>query len=262
MSPIPGGGLAVLTYHAFSDRPSVTSITPEWFAETLDRLIEAGYHGVDLEDWVASGRPDQPQGFAIAIDDGLVSILKVADLLAERQLPATVFVVADRVGLDNAWPGQPRSVLSERLLDWSDLEALGKLGFRFGSHGSSHSPMARLSLNDQDRELRRSRETIEARLGRPCGLLAYPYGASGPELRESARRWYSAAFGTRLGYASSFHDLFEIHRIDAFYLRSRRDLDALTANRWRRELARRDVLRRVRGRANACLNFVTSRAAG
>ncbi|MGE3818692.1 MAG: polysaccharide deacetylase family protein [Isosphaeraceae bacterium] len=248
-----GGGLAVLTYHAFASRRSVTAVTPDWFAETLDRLAEAGFHAVDLQDWVDRGRPDEPLGFALTFDDGLRSLLHVAEQLGARRLPATIFVVTDRVGRSNDWPGQPRHVPTERLLDWSELEALGGLGFRFGSHGTSHAHLDRLSPIRQSEELRRSRETIEARLQRPCRLLAYPYGANGPDLRRSAALHYTAALGTRLGYADARQDPFQLQRIDAFYLKTIRDLNALATNRWRSHLAFRDAFRTARGRATRWL---------
>ena len=57
-------------------------------------------------------------------------------------------------------------------------------------------------------------------IGRPCRLLAYPYGSAEPRVRSAAARRYDAAFGTRLAYASAADDRFDIARIDAYYLRS------------------------------------------
>ena len=91
------------------------------------------------------GRPEVEKGFALAFDDGLRSILGVADRLAREAIPATVFLVAGRIGSDNAWPGQPGGIPRAGLLGRSDLEALARLGFRFGSHGLSHARLDRLS---------------------------------------------------------------------------------------------------------------------
>src|SRR5262249_12819611 len=67
-------GLPVLTYHAFGTRRSVTATDPSWFAETLAALVESGNGCVDLANWVAQGRPDNPRAFALAFDDGLRSL--------------------------------------------------------------------------------------------------------------------------------------------------------------------------------------------
>ncbi len=240
------GGLPILTYHAVDATGAVTSTAPARFAETLDALRAAGFRGVDLGEWVDRGRPEVARGFAVAFDDGLRSILGVADRLARDRIPATIFLVAGRVGSDNAWPGQPSEVPRARLLDRSDLDALGRLGFRFGSHGLTHARLDRLSPVEVEGELSRSRELIERATGRPCRLLAYPYGASNPRVREIAARHFDAAFGTRLDYATAGDDPFDIARVDAYYLGSGRSRELLIAGRWRRRLAVRRALRAVR----------------
>jgi peptidoglycan/xylan/chitin deacetylase (PgdA/CDA1 family) len=241
------GPLPILTYHAIDSSRAVTATDPSRFAATLDALLEAGFRAVDLGEWLKLGRPPVDRGFALAFDDGLRSVLGVADRLARLDVPATVFLVSGRIGLDNAWPGQPSGIPRARLLGRSDLESLARLGFRFGSHGRSHRRLARLSAGELEAELVRSRDEIEQWVGRRCGLLAYPYGSSNARVRRAASKVYDAAFGTRLAYAGAADDPFDIARIDAFYLRSRRALDLLIAGRWRGRLAFRRALRAVRG---------------
>ncbi len=240
-------GLPILTYHAIDSTGAVTSTEPGRFAETLDALLGVGFRAVDLGEWVEAGRPEVDRGFALAFDDGLRSILGVADRLARLAIPATVFLVADRIGLDNAWPGQPAGIPRSPLLGRSDLESLARLGFRFGSHGRSHARLDRLSPADLRDELASSRDRVEQLIGRPCPLLAYPYGAADARVRAEASKVYGAAFGTRLAYASADDDAFDIARIDAYYLRPRAALERLTSGRWHARLAVRRALRAVRG---------------
>jgi peptidoglycan/xylan/chitin deacetylase (PgdA/CDA1 family) len=242
------GALPILTYHAIDQGRAVTSTDPARFAETLDALVEAGYRAVDLGEWVDAGRPPVDRGFAIAFDDGLRSILGVADRLARLAIPATVFLLADRIGLDNAWPGQPTGIPKARLLDRSDLESLARLGFRFGSHGRSHQRFDRMESVKLEQELAGSRDRIEQMIGSRCHLLAYPYGSSDARVRRAASKVYDAAFGTRLAYASSVDDPFDIARIDAYYLRSPRNVEHLIKNQWKGRLALRRALRAVRSR--------------
>ena len=240
------GALPILTYHAIDSSGAVTSTDPARFAETLDALLEAGFRAVDLGEWIEAGRPPVEDGFAVAFDDGLRSVLGVADRLARLAIHATVFLVADRIGLDNAWPGQPTWVPRARLLDRGDLGSLARLGFRFGSHGCTHARFDRCRTDSLENELARSRDVIEQGIGSPCRLLAYPYGAADARVRLAASKTYDAAFGTRLDYASSSDDPFDIARIDACYLRPRRALDRLIAGRWRGRLSVRRALRGAR----------------
>ncbi len=243
MSP---GPLPILTYHAIDDSGAITATSPAWFAATIDALDSAGLRPIDLGDWVARGRPPVDGGYAIAFDDGLASILGVADLLIARAIPATVFLVADRLGLDNAWPGQPPGIPRSRLLDRGEVEALAGSGFRFGSHGRAHARLDRMGPSALREELVGSRDRIEQVVGRPCPLLAYPYGASNPRALALAYEVYESAFGTRLAYASAWDDPADVARIDAFYLRSPRALAALASGRWHPYLAFRRALRAAR----------------
>ena len=48
--------------------------------------------------------------------------------------------------------------------------------------------------------------------------LAYPYGARSAQVEAMARQHYEAACGTTLGLAGPHSDLFNLERVDAFYL--------------------------------------------
>ena len=241
-----GAGLPVLTYHAIDASRSVTATDPAWFAESLAALSASGHRAVDLRDWIAAGRPVVERGFALTFDDGLRSILDVADLLARHRFPATVFLVTDRIGRDNDWPGQPQGIPRAPLLSWRDLDALRAAGFRFGAHGRTHRRLDRCDDRTLDAELRGAREAIEQRLGAACPLLAYPYGNTSARVRRAAARSYDAAFGARLDLASAFEDPHDLSRIDAYYLRSQRALDRLISGRWQPWLRTRRMLRDAR----------------
>jgi peptidoglycan/xylan/chitin deacetylase (PgdA/CDA1 family) len=242
-----GAGLPILTYHAIDATGSVISTDPSWFAETLDALVGAGFRAWDLGEWIARGRPEVDRGFALTFDDGLRSILDVADVLARHRVPATVFLVTDRMGKDSDWPGQPRAISRAPLLSWSDLDALAAAGFRFAAHGRTHRRLDRCDDITLERELRGSRDAIEQRLGRPCRLLAYPYGLASARVRRAARRHFDAAFGTRLDVATAADDPYHLSRVETHYLRSRRVLDRFLSGRARPWLRRRRLLRAVRG---------------
>jgi len=222
-------GLPILTYHAFDLSGQVTSTCPRWFETTLARLTEAGLRALDLESWIASGRPSLPRTYAITIDDGLRSILDVAEILQRYKAVATVFLVTDRVGSDNQWPGQPAWVRRERLLSWSEIADLQSIGVRFAAHGQSHIPLDRCDDRRIENELRASRVAVEQKVGQSCSLLAYPYGRSSRRVREAAQRQFQAAFGTRFDLASQAQDRFDLSRLDAYYFQSAKSLDRLTA---------------------------------
>jgi peptidoglycan/xylan/chitin deacetylase (PgdA/CDA1 family) len=240
------GPLPILTYHAIDSSGAVTATEPSLFDHTIKALVDAGFRAIDLGRWIEAGRPPVARGFAIAFDDGLRSILSVADRLARLEIPSTVFLVADRIGLDNTWPGQPSKIPVARLLGRADIRSLAQLGCRFGSHSCSHQRLTGLKMYQIKAELIDSRDRIEQLVESPCRLLAYPYGSSNPRIRSIASQVYDAAFGTRLAYAGASEEIFNISRIDAYYLRSSRALNSLLTGRWQVRLAIRRALRAAR----------------
>jgi peptidoglycan/xylan/chitin deacetylase (PgdA/CDA1 family) len=237
--------LPILTYHAIEGADSPVSTHLGHFAETMARLIEAGFVGIDLTEWIARGRPAVTRGFAVTFDDGLRSILPGIEILQRLGIPATVFLVTDHVGLENDWPGQPSWVPRAATLDWSDVAELSRRGVVFGSHSRTHRRLDRAAIETVERELRGSSDAIETRLGKPCRLFAYPYGASTRAVRGRSRL-FDAAFGTRQALASSRDDLFNLPRIDACYLRWPRVLDRLVEGRLGPWLAGREAMRSAR----------------
>jgi peptidoglycan/xylan/chitin deacetylase (PgdA/CDA1 family) len=241
-----GGGLPILTYHAIDDSGSVISTEKAQLAGTLDALAAAGFCPVDLGAWIARGRPDIGRGFALTFDDGLRSVLDVAGLLADRKVPATIFLVTGRMGSDNAWRDQPRAIPRAPLLAWSDLETLAAAGFSFAAHGQTHRRLDRCDNATLESELRGARDAVEQRLGQPCRLLAYPYGRAPRRVRRAAARYFDAAFGTRLDVATARQDLFHLSRIEVLYLRVPHVLDRLLRGRARSWFRRRRLLRAAR----------------
>ncbi len=224
--------LPILTYHSIDTSGSVISTTPSCFARTMRTLIDAGFEAVDLWDWIAAGGQGPERGFAVTFDDGLTSSLKAAEVLVKLGIPATMFLVTGRMGGDNAWPDQPMRVPRFDVISWSEVRALRAAGFRFGAHSQTHPDLRRLDDAVIRDEMRYSREAIESVLCEPCRVFAYPYGRSSERVRRVARSCFDAAVGTRLDLARNTDDRFDLSRLDAYYLRDQRSLDALIAGRW------------------------------
>ena len=134
--------MLVVTYHAIGTPASRVVAPLRRFEGDLSSLIDAGYVLISLDacaDWL-EGRVVLPsRTAAVTFDDGYASVAEAAlPVLQRLRVPATVFVVGGRLGLDNRWPSQPAWVPHLPLLDTYMLRDLVAAGVAIGSHSWSH----------------------------------------------------------------------------------------------------------------------------
>lgn len=172
----PRHGLRVLLYHAVgSDVPDDNygmSVTPQAFAQQMRWLREeSGCSITSLEAGVAALAGGTLTGTAVAVtfDDGFRDVQsKAAPVLAEYQIPFTVFVIASHLV-------QPPPLLYLDLMAVRELAAMPYASI--GAHGFTHRPLTRLTGDSLDEDLRRSREVFAESLGTATTTIAYPHGA-------------------------------------------------------------------------------------
>lgn len=84
----------------------------------------------------------------------------------------------------------------DRFMSWDDVTRVAALpGITIGSHGHRHRAMPRMSAEDLDDDLRRSRQVLEAVTGRRVAAVSYPNGDWNPDVASHARAaGYVAAF--------------------------------------------------------------------
>jgi len=183
-APDSAGRRVVLCYHSVEPAPSDLSLSPSLFDGHLAWLQEH-CQVVALDELVAAPRRTGGPYVAITFDDGYADNRAHAmPLLVARGMTATFFVTAgflerdDRVmaHLSEIWHA-PRERLSS--LTWSDVGELLSAGMSIGSHTWSHRNLARLTSDEAEAELVRSREVLEQRLARPVRAIAYPWGKLG-----------------------------------------------------------------------------------
>jgi peptidoglycan/xylan/chitin deacetylase (PgdA/CDA1 family) len=209
----------VLCYHSVSDDwHHQLAVTRRSFEGQLVSLLRRGYRPIASADVVEGPR----RGLHVTFDDAYADLFAHALPVLERLgIPATVFAATSFA--DGGRPLAVPELAAEaeanpgRLatMSWDSLLELAQRGFAVGSHTVTHPHLMSLSDGELDRELRDSREQLESRLGRPCPLLAYPYGEHDARVQAAARRaGYVAAFGLETG--SSRQNLYAIPRVDIY----------------------------------------------
>lgn len=126
----------------------------------------------------------------VTFDDAYRNIELVLPELEQMGHPITVFVCtafADRGGVSftvgELATDDPEALAGLTTMSWDQLCALRERGIRIASHTVDHPHLVDLGDDEVRRELRDSKERIEAVVGSPCLELAYPYGEHDARVR-------------------------------------------------------------------------------
>ena len=114
----------------------------------------------------------------LTFDDGYTSFADYAmPLLEAHNLPATLFVCPTLIAEEG---NEPTLFDGQELVDWPTLAQLASSPLvEIGAHSMTHPVLSATSDTDSQSEIESSKETLEARLGRPITSFCYPYGMGG-----------------------------------------------------------------------------------
>lgn len=217
-APMNGRSLAnripVIMYHDVIQKRGRGSvwfdITEAEFREQMDWITEQGITPISLEQLhrhLTRGEEVPEKSVVLTFDDNYQGFNDIAyPILKEKQFPSAMFVHTNFVG--DKTGAHPK-------MDWETLKALDADPLvTIASHTLSHpADMAKLSLEDQERELTESKSILETELGHPVPYFAYPNGTGDKVTFEAAKAaGYTMAFTIVNGPAEESPDIMTINR--------------------------------------------------
>ena len=213
----------ILMYHIL-DKPLSSQETkycclPKRFEEQMAWLSKA-FAPVDINHLLGfldgkDLRPETP--VVVTFDDGFTSTFEHAMPILERyRIPATMFIVAGRIGADNDWMqrrGRPRRTL----MDAGQIREMNAAGITIGSHTLSHPQLPDCTPEEKATEIGDSRKRLEDLLGHAIEHFAYPFGLyDEDDLAIVQQAGYRSACSTRSGFNNPEVDRFQLRRIEIF----------------------------------------------
>jgi len=245
-------GVRILTYHSVGNRKHDMNVSPERFREQMEWLARNA-EVIPLSAVLEQQEGDQPEQtlerlpsitststtaadtapfeskiqnpkskikgarrVAITFDDGyLDNLLNAAPVLHALGLPATVFIVAGRVGgtLDHDDTGDG----VDTLMTWQDIEQLIALGLDAGCHSMTHHRLSQLSEDEQRSEIVDSLRLLRERTGRQIEAFAYPFGSAydydAISVRLVREGGYACGLSNRYGVNGADCDPWQLKRI-------------------------------------------------
>ena len=176
-------------------------ITPDGLRRVIRSARAAGLEFVSLADGLGGPSAAGHNQVVLTFDDGYENFLTHAlPVLETERCPATLFVVAGKLGGMNDWD---TDLPPSRLLTLEQLREITRVpGITVGSHGLNHRRLTTLAVGEVERELAESHALLSQQLGDAyLPALAYPYGDRSPEVLASAQRSpYRAAFTIERGH--------------------------------------------------------------
>jgi len=208
----------VLCYHGVSDSWSHSlAVTTRALERQLRALLRRGYRPVPATETLAG----RGRLLHVTFDDAYRNVADALPTLERLEVQATVFActgyAVDGRPLDVPEVASAAAANPEHMatMNWDELRALAERGVEIGSHTISHPHLPRLDDRELEHELLDSRTALEDQLGRPCRLLAYPYGDDDERVYRAAQQaGYEGAFSLR-GRAGQ-HDRYAIPRVDIY----------------------------------------------
>jgi len=215
--PNPKGSL-LLGYHRIGS-PLVKSVVrgqyvlPGLFQKQIDLLECLGYRPIALPKLLS--QTDEKGLYCITFDDGYKSVGDLAyPILADRGIPATIFVVAGAVGKTNAWDVEIGDRV-EKMLSASELIEMSENGIEIGAHTMSHAHLPQLNDAELHKEILDSKKVLEDMLGKTVAGFCYPYGEWDARVRDVViEAGFEYAVSTNRGTINSHADKFALPRIN------------------------------------------------
>lgn len=216
-------------------------------------MAKAGYTAITLCELVSAmsnGSALPERVVVLTFDDGFKNFYTEAfPILSDHGFGATVFLVTDFCGKHNDWAGNPPELPRSEILNWSEVRELGENGVEFGSHTRAHPDLTRASIASMEDEIVNSKSALDDALGAETVSFAYPFGRVNQAAKALVAEHFKAAVSTVLGKVTPRSDIFELERVDSYYLLDQRIFDRIETPLFDNYMRLRQILRNAKALA-------------
>jgi peptidoglycan/xylan/chitin deacetylase (PgdA/CDA1 family) len=204
----------VLCYHDFAKTCKSSLCVPEdIFEQQMKYLKENNYRVITLGELMGFLEFKQAipkRSVVITIDDGYRSTYDIVfPIMKKYGFRATLFIYTAFVGA------------SKNAVKWDQLREMKEYGFEIGSHTISHADLTKVMPAEGDdsfaqrimKELKGSKDLIDAKLGQDTAVIAFPYGKFNKAVLDlTAKAGYKIGVSVKRGGNPVFADPLQLRR--------------------------------------------------
>lgn len=215
-------GIVVLMYHRVNDQlpPDILNTPAAAFRRQMEylkdncRMIGLG-ELLKTEDWRPLYGNRKRPAVLITFDDGYRdNYLNAYPVLKELGLTATIFLTTGMIGTDKKRP-RYAAMPDPDMMNWEEVREMAGSGMTFAPHTHTHPRLAKLSYEQQKKEVQDSLETLNAQhfAGFYKSVFCYPYGDYNEDtLTMMVKLGFRLAFTVRPGINDAKTPLLELRR--------------------------------------------------
>lgn len=201
--------IILLNYHKIDYYDSPLSVTPPEFEQQMSYFKTYNFHVVSLDqvyDCLEKGEKLPSKPVVITFDDGYLDNYTYAyPILQKYKFPATIFVITDLVG-------------KKGYINWTQAKEMSENGIAIESHTVKHRPLSTQDNDSVMKELTKSREIIEKKIGSSVKYVAYPEGYYNELIKRLVKEaGYRGGLTIRHGTANKDSDPYALERIPIFH---------------------------------------------
>lgn len=190
----------ILMYHNVDEQTGFNTVSADNFERQI-RFVKQHWQLTDMDTYVRECRTN-PRMATVTFDDAYSCLAdSVLPIIRQLEIPITVFVPVSYIGKHNEWDENLFDYKKLNILSWNEIESLSQnSNVTIGSHGMSHTSFGKMSINQSEDELRKSKEILEKHLQKSVDYFAFPFGqnkdfgCATPELLQEIG--FKAAFTT------------------------------------------------------------------
>jgi len=197
-------GVVSIMYHRFNESkyPS-TNIQMEVFLKQLDMIEQMNIKFIDPKDFRQKlSENKRERKILLTVDDGLLSFYKNAwPVLREKKIPFILFVNTREVG-------------SYNYMNWDQIIEISNSDIvEIGNHSHCHEYLVDESPEFIKKDILKSIEIFEKKLGKNSEFFSYPFGEYSLEFKKVIKDLgFKYAFGQHSGVIDETKDLWELPR--------------------------------------------------
>ena len=196
-------GTLSLMYHRFNEEkyPS-TNIDMEVFQNQINLIIKDNLSFNNPDKFSKNfSKPKSEKEILITIDDAFTSFYDHAwPYLKKNKIPFILFVSTEHVGKFG-------------YMTWDQILEVEKEEFAFiGNHSHSHEYLVKFSFEDFKKDINKSIQIFESKLGYNPIFFSYPFGEYSLDQKNYLKEKFSFAFGQHSGIIDINKDKFELPR--------------------------------------------------